>query len=150
MKKAKTLKQTEPSPASLAEVPEVDFRKYGAARRNPFAARARAEGWELVHEEPSRASLREIPETDFARVRPRPNPYAKRIEAQGYKLQVGRRRPEAGAEVGPTVVKSVRLPPALWERLEKRARAEGIALHALVRAALAALLEEKPRRKRTA
>jgi hypothetical protein len=42
----------------------------------------------------------------------------------------------------------VRLPPALWAQLEARARAEGVALHVLVRAALAALLTEKPARKK--
>ena len=42
--------------------------------------------------------------------------------------------------VGPTVLKSVRLPPAIWMELEKRARAEGVAVHALVRKAILALL----------
>lgn len=55
-------------------------------------------------------------------------------------LQVGRGRPRGGAETGPTVLKSVRLPPAIWKELERRARAEGVAVHALVRKAILALL----------
>jgi uncharacterized DUF497 family protein len=143
MKKAKS-EHVEPSRASLRELPEIDFGAYGRARRNPFAKRIRTEGWELVHDGPSRAALDEMPETDFSRVRASSNPYAARIKTQGYELQVGRRRPAAGTEVGPTVVKSVRLPPALWRQLEEKARSEGVALHALVRTAL----EEKPRRKK--
>ena len=52
----------------------------------------------------------------------------------------GRGRPRAGAETGPTVLKSVRLPPTIWKELEERARAEGVAVHALVRKAILALL----------
>jgi hypothetical protein len=149
MKKAR--RYTEPSRASLREIPEIDFSEYGQARHNRFAKRMSEEGWELVHDGPTRAALKEMPETDFSRVHARSNPYAKRIKAQGYELQVGRRRPAIGAEVGPTVVKSVRLPPILWVQLQEKAHAEGVALHALVRTALAALLEEKPaRKKRTA
>ena len=33
--------------------------------------------------------------------------------------------------MGPTVTKSVRLPPEVWARLEEEARAGGIPLHAL-------------------
>ena len=36
--------------------------------------------------------------------------------------------------------KSVRLPPAIWKELEKQARAEGVAVHALVRKAILAQL----------
>lgn len=130
-----------PTAASLRDIPEVDFGGYGRGRRNPFWRRMRAEGWQLVHEEPAPASLHEMPEIDGA-ASGRKNPYATRIKASGIELQVGRGRPRAGSEVGPTQVKSVRLPPAVWKRLEKRARAEGIALHALVRAALVDWLEK--------
>lgn len=66
--------------------------------------------------------------------------YDERIKSGGLTLQVGRGRPRAGAEAGTTVPKSVRLPPAIWKELEKRAPAEGIAVHALVRKAFLALL----------
>lgn len=134
-KKTRNTSQPDPSAASVRAVPTVDFGAYGAGERNPFAARMKAEGWELVHEGPSSESLQDIPELR-ASAKGRPNPYAERIRAQGIELQVGRRRPRRDKEVGPTVVKSVRLPPAVWKRLEKQARASGIALHALVRAAL--------------
>jgi hypothetical protein len=125
----------EPSSASLREIPEVEFGQLRRGRRNPFARRVRAEGWELLHEGPSRSSLREMPEIDPSS-KGRRSPYAKRIEARGIELQVGRGRPRAGKEKGPSVTKSVRLPPALWKRLEQEARANGVTLHAIVRAAL--------------
>jgi hypothetical protein len=37
-----------------------------------------------------------------------------------------------GAETGPTVLRSVRLPPTIREEQEKRARAGGVAVHAPV------------------
>jgi hypothetical protein len=131
----RTKNDGEVSPISLREIPPVDFARYRAGKRNPYAKRMKAEGWELVHEGPSRASLREIPGLGRNAVGG-PNPYVKRIHAQGIELQVGRGRPSRGAEVGPTLVKSVRLPPAVWKRLERSARVEGVALHAVVRAAL--------------
>jgi hypothetical protein len=93
------------------------------------------------HQEPSRSSLREMPEIDFAKARVRQNPYAKRIATEGIVLQVGRGRPKLGAEVGPTVPRSVRFPQKVWKRLEKRAKAEGIPLHAALRAAVLEWLE---------
>ncbi|MGH7286017.1 MAG: hypothetical protein ACRELY_31235, partial [Polyangiaceae bacterium] len=73
----------EPSKASLRDVPPVDFAKYKAGRRNPFAKRMKAEGWELEHDGPSAASLREMPEiVDWSKARR--NPYAKRLNAAGY------------------------------------------------------------------
>lgn len=136
----KKTEAAEPSRASLREMPALDLRRYGPARANPFAKRMKVEGWQLVHDEPSPASLREMPEL-AAGVSGRRNPYGKRIRAGGIELQVGRGRPRAGTESGPTMVKSVRLPPALWKRLERQARARGVALHALVRAALADWIE---------
>jgi hypothetical protein len=129
-----------PSRTSLREMPEVDFARY-RVRRNRFARRIAREGFALVHDEPTRASLRAIPEADFSRARVRRNPYAAQIRAAGVTLQVGRGRPNAAAEVGPTVTKSVRLPPAVWARLAKRARAEGVAVHALVRRAILELVD---------
>lgn len=141
MKKTKT-ELREPSPASLRAAPEVDFEKYGSPRPNPFAKRIAREGWELEHAGPSAVSLKEMPEVRRG-VKGRRNPYTKRIASQGVELQVGRGRPRAGAETGPTQVKSVRLPPLVWKRLEEQARTEGVALHALVRAALLAWLKRK-------
>jgi hypothetical protein len=125
--------------ASWSDVTEIDFSTY-RMRKNRFAKRVAKEGLELVHDEPSRASLAEIPEADFGRVRVRRSPYAARIEASGLLLQVGKGRPKRGAETGPTILKSVRLPPAVWKELERRARSEGVAVHALVRKAVLALL----------
>ena len=138
----KTTKTKDPSRTSLGAVPEVDFSKYGRRRRNPFAKRIAKEGWELVHPEPSPASLSEMPEVR-AGTRGRRNPYAKRIGSQGVELQVGRGRPRAGAEIGPTRVKSVRLPPLVWKQLEEQARAEGLALHALLRTAILEWLKRR-------
>ena len=136
----KKAKQRGPSTASLRAVPSVDFSAYKKARRNPFAKRMHAEGWQLVHEGPSKSSLKEIPPVASG-TKARVNPYARRIHAHGIELQVGRRRPARGEEVGPTAVKSVRLPPAVWKRLEKQAKSSGVALHALVRVALLEWLE---------
>jgi hypothetical protein len=122
------------------EAPELDFSKY-RVRRNRFARRIAAEGIEIVHDAPSRASLADIPEADFTRLKVRRNPYARRIEATGVTLQVGKGRPRRGKEVGPTVLKSVRLPPSVWAKLEKRARSQGVAVHALLRQAILDLLE---------
>ena len=122
-----------------SDVTEIDFSAY-RMRRNRFAKRVAREGLKLAHEEPSRASLAEIPEADFNEARVRRNPYAARIKASGLLLQVGKGRPKRGAETGPTVLKSVGLPPAVWKDLERRARAEGVAVHALVRKAILALL----------
>lgn len=121
------------------EASEVDFSAY-QVRTNGFAKRVKKEGVLLVHDGPSAASLKAIPEADFARVKVRRSNYAERIRADGLTLHVGRGRPRAGAETGPTVLKSVRLAPAVWKELEARARAEGVAVHALVRKAILALL----------
>jgi hypothetical protein len=122
-----------------SDLTEIDFSAY-RLRKNRFAKRVAKEGLDLVPDEPSRASLAEIPEADFSRVSVRRNPYAARIKASGLLLQVGKGRPKRGAEIGPTLLKSVRLPPAEWKELERRARSEGVAVHALVRKAILALL----------
>ena len=90
------------------------------------------------HQEPSRASLEEIPEIDFSKWESRPNPYAARIAKEGYTVPVGRGRPKKGHETGPTIPRSVRFPAEVWELLEKRAKAEGLTLHAALRAAVLA------------
>lgn len=87
-------------------------------------------------EEPSRASLKEIPEVDFSSAKVRPNPYAKRIAREGISVQTGRGRPRRGEESGPTVPRSIRFPALVWKQIEERAAAEGISLHAALRAAV--------------
>jgi hypothetical protein len=88
--------------------------------------------------EPSKASLREMPEVDFSKSHVRPNPYAKRIFAEGIKVQVGRGRPRKMLEVGGTIPRSVRFSPAIWTLLEERAKKEGLSLHAALREAILA------------
>ncbi|HWZ89217.1 MAG TPA: hypothetical protein VNW92_10215 [Polyangiaceae bacterium] len=123
-----------------SNVTEIDFSAY-RVRKNRFAKRIAKEGLELIHDGPSRASLTEIPEADFGQVRVRRSPYAARIKTSGLSLQVGKGRPKRGAETGPTVLKSLRLPSAVRKELERRARSEGVAVHALVRKAVLALLQ---------
>ncbi len=88
--------------------------------------------------EPSKASLREMPEIDFSKVQVRPNPYAKRISAEGITVQTGRGRPRKMLEVGGTIPRSVRFSPATWALLEKRAKEKGLSLHAALREAILA------------
>jgi len=88
------------------------------------------------HREPSKRSLQEIPEIDFSKVRVRPNPYAKRIAKEGLWVQVGRGRPKRLLEAGGTTPRSVRFPDRIWALLERRAKAEGITLHAALREAI--------------
>jgi hypothetical protein len=85
--------------------------------------------------EPSAQSLREIPEVDLSRGRA--NPYTARIAVEGVELQIGARRPAAGKEVGPTVTRTVRLPPAVWRAVERVARRQGLSVHAALRVAIA-------------
>jgi len=103
--------------ATWSEVSDIDFGAY-QSKQNRFAKRVKKEGILLVHDAPSPASLKAIPEADFARVKVRRSNYAERIKTGGLTLQVGRGRPRGGAETGPTVLKSVRLPPAIWKELE--------------------------------
>jgi hypothetical protein len=87
---------------------------------------------------PSKASLREIPEMDFTTGVIRRNPYAGRIAKEGFTVHVSRGRPKKGTETGPTIPRSVRFPASIWKDLERRAKAEGIPLHAALRAAVLA------------
>ena len=135
----KKANERRPRGVEWSEVPNVEFGAY-RLKRNRFAKRVKEEGILLVHDAPSPASLKAIPEADFNSVKVRRSNYAERIKTGGLTLQVGRGRPRGGFETGPTVLKSVRLPPAIWKELEKRARAEGVAVHALVRKAILALL----------
>jgi hypothetical protein len=92
--------------------------------------------------EPSAASLREMPELDFTKVKLRPNPYAARIAAEG-RFHVAPGRPRKGTETGPTVPRSIRFPAPVWRQIEKRATAEGITLHAALRAAVVAWMRQR-------
>jgi hypothetical protein len=92
--------------------------------------------------EPSRASLREMPEVNFEKAKVRRNLYADRVAAGGISIHAGRGRPRKGTETGPTIPRSVRFPASVWRHLERRARAEGIPLHAALRAAVMAWVNE--------
>lgn len=98
--------------------------------------------------EPSPASLREIPEIDFDNARVRRNPYAAKIRREGISFQIGRGRPFKGEETGPTIPRSIRFPAKVWRHLEKRAKAEGMPLHAALRAAVLAWANGAPKASR--
>jgi hypothetical protein len=121
----------------MREMPEIDFSAY-RVRRNPYAARIRREGVQLVHREPSARSLAQIPEIDFRYARVRRNPYVSRAAESAAKVQYGRGRPRAGSEVGPTQTRSLRLPADIWKALERDARERGTTVHALLRELVAA------------
>lgn len=87
---------------------------------------------------PSRKSLLEMPEVDFKKAKVKRNPYAQRVATEGISVRVGRGRPKKGMESGPTIPRSVRFPASVWKHLERRAKAEGIPLHAALRAAVLA------------
>jgi len=94
--------------------------------------------------EPTRVSLREMPEVDFDKAKVRRNRYALRIAKEGISIHAGRGRPKKGTETGPTVPRSVRFPARVWRHLEKRAKAQGIPLHAALRAAVMAWISKEP------
>ncbi len=93
-----------------------------------------------IHREPSARSLREMPEVDFSRAKVRKNPYAKRLAAEGFVVDVevksGKGRPRKGTEVGKTIPKSIRFPAETWEMLAQFAKGKGLSLHAALRAAI--------------
>lgn len=47
-----------------------------------------------------------------------------------------RGRPEQGRDVEPVQAKTVKMPPAFWIALERKAKERGLSLHAAMRAAL--------------
>jgi hypothetical protein len=94
------------------------------------------------HAEPSKASLEEMPEVDFSKARVRKNNHAARIAKEGITVQVGRGRPKKLDEVGGTSPRSVRFPDAVWKVIEARAKKKGISLHAALREAILAWVEE--------
>ena len=145
MKKARSSRQAAPSKRSLREIPEVDFSCY-QVRRNRFAMRVQKTGVELDHEGPSPESLTEIPEINFttAQARRRPRQQAK---AAALHLQIGKGRPPRGSEVGPTTVRSIRLPAAVWRSLEKRATRQHMTVHSILRTAVVSYLESPAARR---
>ena len=94
------------------------------------------------HAEPSKASLAEMPEIDFTKARVRRNHHAARIAKEGITVQIGRGRPKKLDEVGGTSPRSVRFPDAVWKRIEARAKKKGISLHAALREAILAWVED--------
>jgi len=142
----KTDKASEPSAASLREMPEVDVR---CAIRNPFARTLARTGIRFVliaptkgskvtvEGEPSAESLREMPEVDMSRSKRNPERFAIPMAEHGITLQIGRGRPVAGEEVGATLTRSVRFPASVWKEIERAAAREGISVHAALRRAVA-------------
>lgn len=100
------------------------------------------------NDEPSAASLREMPELDFTKAKLRPNPYAARIAAEG-RFHLAPGRPRKGTETGPTGPRSIRFPAPVWRQIEKRAKAEGITLHAALRAAVVAWMRQRGRQMKS-
>jgi hypothetical protein len=89
---------------------ELDFERFGPARRNAFAGADQRGG-------PSLLALWEMPE----------------LSAGAVLLRRG--HPGKG-ESRKTVVRSVRLPAAVWKEFEKKARSKHLNLHQAMRAAL--------------
>lgn len=61
-------------------------------------------------------------------------------EPLGESIRLRRGRPRTGEEVTPTVVKAIRLPVLLLERLQATAKAQGLSLNALLQVAVAEYL----------
>jgi hypothetical protein len=95
--------------------------------RNPFFANVERTGIRIVTSPwPAPEGGREVS-----------NPYYRRIQqAGGVTLCIRGGRPRKGEEAGPTVVKSVRLPPEIWKRVEAQAQREGLSRHAAIRQAI--------------
>lgn len=95
--------------------------------RNPFYERVQRDGIRIVTPTPSWPHGERKPS----------NPYYERVrQAGGITLRVGGGRPPKGQETGPTVIRSVRLPPQIWRRLDAQAKREGITRHAAIRQAI--------------
>jgi hypothetical protein len=95
---------------------EVDFHRFGPARRNAFAGADEAGG-------PSLLALWEMPELPRGAVLLR------------------RGRPGKGSGGKRTVIRSVRLPAEVWRKIEKKARSKHLNLHQAMRAALLGWLQ---------
>jgi hypothetical protein len=113
MKKTKKRmqKRTEPSAASLREMPEVDFSKAKKSGRGHYHRKAVAAGG--YGDGPD--GKRWVPLTPG--------------------------RPPKGIDAEATSPKSIRLPEGLWERLDREAKKRGTTRHRLLRELIAAWLE---------
>ncbi len=89
---------------------EVDFGRFGPVRRNAFSGAGQRGG-------PSLLALWEMPE----------------LASDAVLLRRGRPRRGASRK---TIVRSVRLPAAIWRDVEKRARSKHLNVHQAMRAAL--------------
>lgn len=89
---------------------EIDFTRFGPVRRHPFAGADE-------HGGPSLLALWEMPE----------------LAPDAILLRRG--HPGKGKS-RPTVVRSVRLPAAIWKEVEEKARSKDLNLHQAMRAAL--------------
>jgi len=87
------------------------------------------------YKEPSAASLRAIPPLDLATATSRPNPFIGRLATEA---RTRRGRPKRGTETGGSTTRGIRFSDSAWERLKQCAEAEGVSLHAYLRAAVAA------------
>ena len=100
--------------------------------RNPFYDRVRREGIRIV------AAIESLPHGG----REVSNPYYERIRQLGGLLLPTRRgRPRKGEGARPTEVKTVRLPPEVWQKLEDRAERVGVSRNAALREAILRWLE---------
>ena len=89
---------------------DVDFQRFGPVRRGAFAGADELGG-------PSLLALWEMPQLSRDTV-------------------LSRRGPGGRGPTRETVARSVRLPAAVWEELEKKAQSEHLDLHEAMRAAL--------------
>ena len=96
----------------------IDFDRFGPARRNAFAGAGQRGG-------PSLLALWEMPQLGASAVL--------------------RRRGHPGRGVSrPTIARSVRLPAAVWKRVEDQAEASHLNVHQAMQAALLAWLNPSP------
>ena len=95
---------------------------------------------------PSAKSLKEIPEVDFSKS-VRRGLYARKISKDGGYyvqpdgeaasfVQTRQGRPKKDEPKATTQTKNVRLPPEVWEVMERAAEEHGLSLHAAMRRAL--------------
>ena len=98
---------------------EVDFARFGPVRRNAFAGAGQRGG-------PSLLALWEMPE----------------LAPDAVLLRRGRAGGASGGKTRRAVVRSVRLPEAIWKDVEKKARAKHIDIHQAMRDALLGWLRQ--------
>jgi predicted DNA-binding ribbon-helix-helix protein len=115
MKKATNKRNQEPSKASLAAMPEFDLQRTKFVRRNPYAERIQKDGGYTIAIDGKK-------------------PYFVSVRTHAG-------RPKRGDIAGPTKVRSVRLPTAFWEGLDKRAAANRTTTQEELRRAIAEHLQ---------